>query len=212
MSNRTNRTTITVAILLAVVAMVAGLFVSQHVQKKKVDASQLHGTVFDNPRKVSAFALTGIDHKPFSNASLNGSWTMIFFGFTNCGYLCPTTMAELGKMYRILEEKGIKTLPNVVMISVDPERDSLEKLSHYVKAFDSHFYGAKGREKAIQAMTHELGIAYLKVARKDNDEVDNYDIEHTGTIMLFNPKGELIAFFTTPHRADLLANDYLLLN
>lgn len=212
MQTKRNKTRHTVMILVAVVALMAGLFFSQHLQKDKIDASQFNGTLLDHPRKISSFSLKGVDHQPFNNQSLAGKWTFVFFGFTSCGSICPTNMAELGKMYRILEEKGVKPLPNVVMISVDPERDSLEKLNHYVKAFDQHFYGARGREKSIRAMANELGIAYIKVARKGDDDSKNFDIEHTGTIMLFNPKGELTAFFTMPHRADLLAQDYILLN
>ena len=136
---------------------------------------------------------------------------MVFFGFTHCGYMCPTTMAELGKTYRLLAEKGVSPLPQVVMISVDPDRDSLVKLGHYVKAFDPHFYGARGSEASIKSMSSEMGIAYLKVADKDAKNTNNYDIEHTGSVMLFNPKGELAAFFTSPHQADLLAKDYTLL-
>ncbi len=135
----------------------------------------------------------------------------MFFGFTNCGYLCPTTMAELGKMYRLLQEEGVKTLPNVVMISIDPDRDNLEKLAHYVRAFDVHFYGARGDEASVKAMTSEMGIAWLKVVNKDAASPDHYDIEHTGTVLLFNPQGELAAFFTSPHDAKLLAKDYMLL-
>ena len=213
MPGKTNRITLTITILLAIMALSAGLFVSQHMHtKKKVDVSQLHGTLLDEPRAVQPFSLTGTDHKPFNNDSLHGSWTMIFFGFTNCGYMCPTTMAELGKMYRLLEEQGVKTLPQVVMISVDPARDNLDKLGHYVNAFDPHFYGARGSEDSIKAMTREMGIAYLKVARKNTDDATNYDIEHTGSVMLFNPQGELAAFFTSPHQADLLAKDYRLLS
>lgn len=209
MPDKTKGLMLTIAVLLAIVALSAGLFVSQHMHaKKKIDVSQFHGTLLDEPRIVQAFSLTGIDHKPFNNASLQGSWTMVFFGFTHCGYMCPTTMAELGKMYRLLEEKGVKNLPQVVMISVDPKRDHLSKLGQYVKAFDTHFYGAKG---SIKAMTQEMGIAYLKVARKNTDDALDYDIEHTGSIMLFNPKGELVAFFTMPHKAELLAKDYMLL-
>ena len=210
MLHKTQRITVTIAILLAIMALSAGLFVSQHMHAKKiVDASQLHGTLLDEPRAIQAFSLTGIDGKPFNNESLRGSWTMFFFGFTSCGYMCPTTMAELGKMYRLLADQGVKTLPQVVMITVDPARDSLVKLGHYVKAFDPHFYGARGSEESIKQMTHELGIAYLKVTRKNATD-SNYDIEHTGSIMLFNPQGELVAFFTSPHQADLLAKDYLL--
>ena len=202
----------TVLGLLAVIALSAGLFVSQHLHKKKtIDARQLTGTLLDKPRMVQPFSLVGIDHKPFNNASLRGQWTMVFFGFTQCGYLCPTTLAELGKMYRLLGDKGVKNRPQVIMISVDPARDNEVHLAHYVRAFDPHFYGARGSLASIKAMTQALGIAYLKVARNGSHDASDYDIEHTGTLLLFNPKGELIAFFTTPHHAEQLAHDYLLL-
>lgn len=212
MPDKSKRITLTIAILLGIMALSAGLFVSQHMHvKKKIDPNQLHGTLLDQPRPVQAFSLTGVDDNPFNNTSLRGQWTMAFFGFTSCGSVCPITMAELGKMYRLLEDKGVEPLPQVVMISVDPSRDSVEKLGHYVKAFDRHFYGARGDESAIKSMTTEMGIAYLKVARNKTDDDSDYDIEHTGSIMLFNPEGELAAFFTTPHQADLLAKDYMLL-
>lgn len=211
-ANKKNHLTLTIAVLLAIVGLSAGLFVSQHMHaKKKIDITQLHGTLLDQPRSVSPFSLTGTDDKPFNNASLQGSWTMMFFGFTNCGYMCPTAMAELGKTYRLLEEKGVKSLPHVVMVSVDPKRDTLDKLNQYVKAFDSHFYGATGSNDAIKALTHQMGIAYLKVTKDNGEDDTNYDIEHTGTVMLFNPKGELVAFFTTPHKSELLAKDYMLI-
>ena len=126
----------TVAGLLALVALVLGVFISQFVHMNKgIDVRQFNGTLLDKPREVRPFALTGIDNVSFNNASLQGHWTMMFFGFTSCSSICPTTMAELGKMYRLLEEKGVKTLPRVVMVSVDPERDSLDKLNHYELSF-----------------------------------------------------------------------------
>lgn len=202
----------TVIILSAFVALFAGMYMFQQMHfKKKIDVAQFHGTYLEKPRAINQFSLTGTDHKTFDNQSLQGHWTLVFFGFTNCGYLCPTTMAELGKMYRILEEKGIKELPHVVMVSVDPERDSLEKLKEYVTSFQSQFYGAHGAEDAIKLMTTEMGIVYAKVENKDGSNPENYDVQHSGAVMLFNPQGELNAFFTTPHHADLLAKDYMLL-
>ena len=212
MLDRKNRITLTVACLFALAALILGIFISQHVREDHViDVQQFHGTYLDKPRAVKAFSLTGIDNKSFNNASLLGHWTMMFFGFTNCGHVCPTTMAELGKMYRLIEDKGVKTLPQIVMISVDPERDSLDKLDHYVKAFHPEFYGARGDEASIAKLSQELGVAYTKMMLKGHDDSQHYDIEHTGTVMLFNPKGELNAFFTMPHQASFLAKDYLLL-
>lgn len=203
---------VTVLIVLGIAALFTGLFVSQHLYSKKhIDPAQFHGTYLENPRTVNDFSLIGSDGKVFTNASLQGHWTLVFFGFTSCGYVCPTTMAELGKMYRILQSKQVKNLPQVLMISIDPERDSIKKLNAYVTSFQPDFYGARGEEKAIKAMTREMGIAYEKVANKDGSDPQNYDVQHSGAIMLFNPQGELNAFFTSPHHADLLAKDYMLL-
>ena len=212
MPDKKNRIAITVVGVLAFASLFLGLFVSQHLHSnKKLDVSQFHGTFLDKPRAVNPFVLTGIDNQPFNNSSLRGHWTLVFFGFTNCGSICPTTMAELGKMYRMLEEKKVKPLPQVVMISVDSERDNLEQLNHYVKAFNPHFYGARGDENTLKVMTKEMGIAYTKVALPGSNDTQKYDIEHTGTVMLFSPQGELSAFFTMPHQASLLAKDYMLL-
>ena len=212
MNVKRNRVRFTVIALVAIGALFTGIFVSQQVHlRKKIDVTQFHGTYLEHPRPVNEFSLTGVDHQVFNNASLRGRWTVIFFGFTNCGYLCPTTMAELAKMYRILEEKQIHNLPRVVMISIDPERDSLEKLQQYVHSFQPSFYGASGTEAALGAMTREMGVAYAKVTNEDGINPKNYDIQHSGALMLFNPQGELNAFFTTPHHADWLAKDYILL-
>ncbi|MDP3704756.1 MAG: SCO family protein [Legionellaceae bacterium] len=212
MLNPKNRVVLTVAVLLAVVACVSGLYIAQQVYAKKViDKRLFHGTLLDTPRKVNEFSLMGVDNQPFNNASLRGQWTMLFFGFTHCGYMCPTAMAELGKTHRLLEKKGARVLPHVVMITLDPDRDSLEHLGQYVNAFDSHFYGARGDDDAIHAMTRDMGIAYAKIVRKGVGDSQQDDIEHTGAVMLFNPQGHLVAFFTTPHNAEHIASDFLLL-
>ncbi len=207
-----NRIGLTVAVLLTFAVLIAALFILQHAHvNKKIDSSEFHGTLLQKPRGINQFSLAGTDNRPFTNASLQGQWTLLFFGFTNCGYVCPTAMAELSKMYRLLEEKKIKPLPRVVMISIDPDRDDLNKLANYVKSFHPHFYGAKGDDQVVRQMTREMGIAYTKVALPGSQEAKNYDVQHSAALILFNPQGELAAFFTTPHQADLLAADYQLL-
>ena len=206
--NKKNRVTVTVASLFACMALAAGVFIAQHWhQVKPVDRSQFTGTWLDTPRPVSAFHLTGTDGQPFDNQRLQKQWTWVFFGFTQCGSICPVTMAELGKTYRLLAEQNVKPLPQVVLISLDPERDSLKKLKHYVKAFDPHFIGARGEDDDIQSLTKELGIAYAKVSGAAASD----QIQHSGAVMVFNPQGKLAAFFTSPHQAVQLAKDYQLL-
>lgn len=178
---------------------------------QRTDFSAFHGTLLDKPRIIKPFTLTGIDGKPYDQERLKGQWSILFFGFTRCGSLCPTTMAELGKMQRLLLNKNVSLKPQIVMITIDPKRDTLEKLNQYVKAFDSHFYGARGDARATHGLTQELGIAYTKVIRHSSTNSTYDDIEHTGALMLFNPKGELVAFFTPPHHAEALVEDYQLL-
>jgi protein SCO1/2 len=182
-----------------------------YLQPKRIDPAQFHGTYLEKPRPVNPFSLSGIDEKIFDNSSLEGKWTLVFFGFTNCAYMCPTTMAELGKMYSLLVAKKAKNLPKIVMITVDPARDDLTKLGNFVKAFNPNFYGARGEDVAVTSLAREMGIAFAKIQPKNSPNSQEYDIEHSGAVMLFNPKGELNAFFTTPHHAELLVKDYLLL-
>jgi protein SCO1/2 len=190
-----------IILIVGVLAFITGLVVALH---RPSIANAFHGTLLQQPREIGTFELTGIDQKPFNNASLKGQWTLLFFGFTHCRGVCPTTMAELNKMYRAL---SLKSMPKVVMITLDPEADSLSRLGEYVKAFNPHFYGARGTKEAIHKMTSELGIAYAKIKTSEF----NYDIEHSGSIILFNPQGKLAAFFTTPHQASLLVKDLTLL-
>ena len=209
MSYQSKKIRYTVLALSAVCALFAGAYISLQFSKPaKIDPSKFHGTVLSQPREINEFNLDGTDNKPFNNQSLNGQWTMVFFGFTNCGYVCPTTMAELGKFYKNLEQQGVKKLPRVVMISIDPERDSQDKLETFVTAFDPHFYGARGSKDVVQSMTKELGVVYAKIALNGQLTDDTYDIEHTGTVLLFNPKGQLSAFFTSPQNASLMAEDF----
>lgn len=188
-----------------VLSLVVGIFAYQNLNKK--DLSKLHGTFLNSPRAISNFELKGIDSKSFNNASLKDRWTLMFFGFTNCQYMCPTIMTELKTMYNTLIEKNVSPLPNVVMVSLDPDRD-MNKLSKYVKSFNNNFYGAYDDLYQIQTLTQELGVVYMKVTGKDSED---YDIEHTGTVLLFNPQGQLTAFFTWPLKAQFIADDYMLL-
>jgi len=209
MGNKKKALVIIAALLLMFAGIVADIFYSKHQEAKKLAAqAQFHGTLLDAPRPVKAFNLQGTDGIPFNQGSLRDQWTMVFFGFTRCGLVCPTTMAELGKMYRLLEDKHVSPLPHVVMISIDPERDDLAQLRNYVTTFHPDFYGARGSEKMTKAMTKALGIAYAKVAANPNAPAPGDDIEHTGALMLFNPTGKLAAFFTTPHQAKALSDDY----
>ena len=160
---------------------------------KRVDPDQFHGTLLTTPREIQAFSLTGIDGKTFDQNSLKGHWSILFFGFTRCGSMCPTAMGELAKMYRHLVDARIEPKPLVVMITIDPKRDTLDKLKQYVHVFHPDFFGARAPSSALKTLTKELGIAYTTVTRTSSLERSYEDIEHTGAFLFFNPRGQLVS-------------------
>ena len=161
--------------------------------------SSFHGTQLSEPQTPQPFNLIGMDGKPFNEQFLLNRWTLVFFGFTQCQAICPTTMTELARMIKQLEQSKTQHMPQVVMISLDPTQDSLVKLAHFVTAFNPSFYGATGDVAQIRALTQSLGIAYQANAKT---------IDHSGALILFNPEGKIIAYFTPPHDALTLARDF----
>ncbi|OYV53161.1 MAG: hypothetical protein B7X00_02100 [Legionella sp. 21-45-4] len=123
---------------------------------------------------------------------------MLFFGFTHCPSLCPTTMQALAGMMEQLQATHFSPLPRVVLISVDPNRDNLITLAQFVHTFNPDFYAARGNLVSPSQLAKQFGIG-LEVS---------HTIEHTGTILVINPEGQLAAFLTTPHHAENLAQDY----
>jgi len=206
---KTHTFTLVTIILFAIIAMTAGIIVANKKSSASVDVdlSQLDATILQTPRAISDFSLTDNQNNTFSNSNLLGHWTMMFFGFTHCPYLCPTTMAALNSMQQQLIQDGITQLPQVVLISIDPARDDSQALDTYVKSFNSDFIGATGDQANLGQLSQELGIAYVAIPSQ-NDNPMNYDIEHSSAIILFNPQGELAGFFTMPHDSEVMAKDY----
>ncbi len=197
-----------VLILAAVISCLLGIFFANHkMNKHELVPYQFVGTVLDHAREVQTFSFNSSLGGKFDNQSLKGQWTLVFFGFTHCPMMCPTTMAELGKVYKQLEKDKVKPLPQVVMVSIDPERDDISRMAKYVKSFDKHFIGAVGDKAKVKAITHEFGIAYEKVKSRDGKAGD-YDMQHSGAVIVLNPQGKLQAFFNWPHHAKDMVADY----
>ncbi|MDP3560017.1 MAG: SCO family protein [Legionellaceae bacterium] len=193
----------TVIILIAFGAMMAGFFVNQH-WHPRFNPQDLYGTFLDKPRALPSFQAEGTNTKVFSSEQLKNHWTFLFFGFTNCPDVCPTTMHDLTKMMTILEQKHSDPLPQVVLFSIDPNRDSIARLREYTHAFHTSFIGVRSNKNTLNLLTKTLGVAFNTVHLKNNQ----YTLQHTQAVMLINPKGELVAFFTNPHQPEAMAKDY----
>ncbi|MGK2914900.1 MAG: SCO family protein [Porticoccaceae bacterium] len=146
------------------------------------------------PRSLGDIAL--IDHRgrAVTAAEFRGKWSVVFFGFSHCGDICPTTMATLAKMYAELKGDEKADL-QVVLATVDPQRDSPAVLASYVSGFNADFLGVTGDPDKIAKFANDLAMAYSPVAGEGSD----YQVAHSGNLVLINPKGELHGFLRPPH-------------
>lgn len=210
MTSSRNKINATIAIL--VVVIVAALGGTLYHSKQKNDSANqamaitVDGTVLPTPRIIHPFSLTDNHDHPFNNANLKGHWTLLFFGFTNCGYVCPTTLSALNTMYTNLKSQlPADLLPQIVMVSVDPERDTTTRINDYIKSFNPAFLGAHADIAQTTALANQMSVVFSKVPMPNGD----YTINHSAEIMLLDPNGNLRAFFSYPHKADQMQHDYI---
>jgi protein SCO1/2 len=199
-----------ISIVFAIVALVGFWhFVVVKPQTEVVAQTvKISGTYLPKANPINDFKLTDNHGKPFTKANLQGQWTMMFFGFTNCAYVCPTTLAELKQMYSKLKETlPNNKLPQIVLVTVDPERDSVAIMNEYVNEYNPNFIGVRGDLIETKKLENQLRIKAQKVQAEDAPK-DEYSVNHSAEILLFNPKGEIQAYFTYPHTAEKLVNDY----
>ncbi len=191
-------------------ALVLGLFVHSIVRSPGLSDDQLredYGTVvLPQPRAPSAFSLIRHDGETFTEADLRGRWTFAYFGFTHCPDICPVTLAVLAEARRQLAEANGREPFDVVLFTVDPERDTPEVLANFVRYFDSDFAGATGEQVQIASLAREVSVAFAKVPSADDP--DGYVVDHTGNIVIFNPRGHYHGYIRLPHTPERVLTAY----
>ncbi len=186
----------TVAGILLFIAVILLSFVNR-IQQPRVMSStemQINGLyVFDTPRDPGAFTL--IDHKgeSFTKESLKGQWTLLFFGFTHCPDICPTTLSFLAKLKQELATTEAADT-QVVMVTVDPARDTPEVLAAYIPYFDPEFTGVTGDFIKILSFARSFNAPFRKVTAADG----TYELDHSANVVLVNPRGDYHGFFKAP--------------
>ena len=172
---------------------------------------KINGFYLPKAVEIKKFSLIDNHGKLFNNNNLKNHWSFLFFGFTNCGFVCPTTLTELNKLYNSLKKQLPQNLiPQIVFISVDPERDTVKRLNSYVTAFNKQFIGLRGDELKIEQLENEMHIVAIK-NQAEGSKKNNYTIDHTAEILVINPKGQLQAYLSYPHKAEQMAKDYQLI-
>ena len=148
------------------------------------------------------FMLVGADGKAFGSAQLTGKPYAIFFGFTHCPDVCPTTISRMVRLRKQLA-KGADEF-NIVLVSVDPERDQPEELGDYVALFGSPVIGLTGSPAQIEQVKKQFGIFSQKVP----DENGGYTVDHTASVLLFDRNGKFVSTIS-PEEQDQAALDKL---
>ena len=182
-------------IVFSVVFVCAAIMVSLFIYHSR--AKQLQpalspdiGLIFSAPRDIKPFKLETANQQVFTEKNFFNHWTLLFFGFTHCAQVCPTTLDMMSRAYTDLHQ----IYPNlqIVLISVDPERDTPESLAEYTKTYNPAFIGVTGKIQELRKLQSQLGIY---AARDSGTPAANYQVQHTSSILLINPQGKWAGLF-----------------
>jgi len=201
---------ILVSIIVLASVLSGALLVTAYQKASRVTPQQLRNDalfVYDDPITLNAFSLTKHTGGPFTNTSLQGSWTLVFFGYTFCPDICPITMAAIKQFYDLLEASGEGENVQVVMISVDPERDTEEVLKNYVTYFNPEFIGARGDYSDVYQLARNVNLTFAYTRVDD----DNYLVNHNGEIMVMGPTGDNVGFLKAPYEPQRMLENFLAL-
>lgn len=179
-----------VTLLAALIALAAGFAVYNFWPEEKPEA-----LIYEPPRALKSFKLNSTADGAIENDALKGQWTLLFTGYTFCPDICPTTMSDLKGVLPALQEETSDPV-KVWMISVDPQRDDIERLTQYVNYFGDDFVGVRAEHKELFPFVRDLGLMY---SIPDEGE-ENYLVNHSAAIILVNPNGHRKAIFNADHQ------------
>ncbi|MCB1691329.1 MAG: SCO family protein [Pseudomonadales bacterium] len=186
--------------LLGFIALVLVLFFYSFLSTRELNDEQYQSLGFyrfETPRALRPFSLVDTTGASVDNSALAGHWTLMFFGYTFCPDVCPTTLAVLAKSLGKMKQK-----PQVVLVSVDPERDTPDRLGQYVHGFDPSFKGFTGTFDNIVSLATDVNIAFGKVP---GPTPGTYLVDHSAVVLVFDPRGRYQGFIKPPHDSDHIA-------
>lgn len=164
---------------------------------------ELHGIRLQSPRVAEDFTLPTSTGEEMSLSDFRGKYVVLFFGYTYCPDVCPTTLNDLQLMAETLGAERAQDV-QVVMVSVDPERDTPEQLAQYLGYFDPSFIGMTGTVEDIQPVASQFGIFFEK---HEGSENTNYLVDHTSSVTLIDPEGRVSMIFSYGTKGSDIASD-----
>ncbi|MBS0591057.1 MAG: SCO family protein [Proteobacteria bacterium] len=198
-----SRPNLTVLILLAAVVAALGLWLGARYANTAAQPKLASALLYPTSRTIPDFTLQQANGKPLTLADWRGHWNLIYFGYTTCPDVCPTTLTELKSVWADLGKRGLHDKLRIDFISIDPERDTLDALGKYVGFFSHDFVAATGADDALLKLTRTLGIVYTRTKKADG----SVEVDHSGSIVIVDPQGRLIGLFRPPFAAKDLADD-----
>ena len=193
----------------ALAAMLAGVWLADIYREHDSQVMLLPDqviTLFPDPKPLTAFALTDHLNRVFDLSRLKGKWSFLFFGFTHCPDICPTTLTVLARARASIAKNTVGAEDiQFVFISVDPNRDTASRLRQYVDYFDPAFLGVTGDNAQIANLAGQLGAAY-QVAITPG--MENYPVYHSAAVFLVDPRARYHAVFTPPYDAKAISKRF----
>ena len=191
------RTQITVFVLVAIVALVLGLTVNKVLTNKgQGDPTVLLDAgivLLPQSRSLPALSLTNQDGQAVTVDQLKDKWSLLFFGYTFCPDICPATLAQLRQLQSQLPPETLSKM-RVVLVTVDPNRDTPEQLKKYLEYFDAGFIGWTGDQTTLQKLANGVSIPYIPA----DTSKENYTVDHSGNLVLIGPDGKQRGFIRAP--------------
>ncbi len=187
-------------VAVATVAAIAGLGAAQWLSPKTQSIDS--GTLLQQPRALGDFKLTDTSGAVFDRSRFQNHWSLVFTGFTYCPDVCPSTLGVLKVLHTRLDAEKLPL--QMVFVSVDPERDTPEKLERYVHYFSPDFIAATGPTEQLDALTQTLSLVYAKVP---GSNAGDYTIDHSAALVLIDPQARVAGYFLPPLRIEALADD-----
>jgi len=186
-------------ILVAAFACGLGLFVAQRYFSTPKQPQLQAALLYPQPREIPDFTLAQANGKPLTKADWRGHWTLIFFGYTSCPDVCPTTLAVFKQAWGDLVKLGLNPRIQIDFISVDPQRDTPEQLKKYVTFFSADFIAATGSDEELTRITRGTGQMFTRGV----DAKGNVEVDHSASVVIVNPQAQVAGMFRPP----LLATD-----
>jgi protein SCO1/2 len=192
-----NRRSLLVFVLIGVAAVIAGALLARMLATPPLQLAS--GTWLPQARTLADFQLADLDGRAFGRAQLDGHPSLVFFGFTSCPDVCPTTLAMLAEVQKSAP------LPHaqVVFVTIDPERDSAANLRVYLNAFSHDFIGLRGDAQAEQPLLHSLQALAARQPLPDG----SYTMDHSAMLYVLDTHGRWAAVFSPPFNAAKLSAD-----